>query len=202
MRSNRVSLPPRRGDDFERAVRAQDHRAQHRCLVLGGAGLVDDPLPRLGGVALDLQLYHRLLRYQPGWVALPLGLLELGLMLFSVVVALGGIRLAYSLYVENTAVPGRIAEKFKGAYALLLNKYYVDEIYNAVFVNGVVHKTAKFLYTIGDVKVIDGFLNGLAGAIGRTSESGRKLQTGFLQQYAFTMGLGLVVLLGLYYVLK
>src|SRR5436189_694 len=33
------------------------------------------------GVALDLQLYHRLLRYQPGWAALPLGLLELGLML-------------------------------------------------------------------------------------------------------------------------
>jgi NADH-quinone oxidoreductase subunit L len=123
-------------------------------------------------------------------------------MFFSVIVALGGIRLAYSLYVENTSVPGRIAEKFKGAYALLLNKYYVDEIYNAVFVNGAVHKTAKFLYTIGDVKIIDGFINGLAGAIGRTSERGRKLQTGFLQQYAFTMGLGLVVLLGLYYVLK
>jgi NADH-quinone oxidoreductase subunit L len=128
--------------------------------------------------------------------------LELGLMFFSVIVALGGIRLAYSLYVENTSVPGRIAEKFKGAYTLLLNKYYVDEIYNAVFVNGVVHKTAKFLYTMGDVKIIDGFINGLAGAIGSTSERGRKLQTGFLQQYAFTMGLGLVVLLGLYYILK
>ncbi len=65
-----------------------------------------------------------------------------------------------------------------------------------------VHKTAKFLYTIGDVKIIDGFINGLASAIGRTSERGKKLQTGFMQQYAFTMGLGLVVLLGLYYVLK
>jgi NADH-quinone oxidoreductase subunit L len=127
--------------------------------------------------------------------------LELGLMFFSVVVALGGIRLAYSLYVENVSVPDRIAKKFKGAYNLLLNKYYVDEIYNAVFVNGVVHKTAKFLYTVGDVKIIDGFINGLANAIGSTSRSGRKLQTGALQQYAFTMGLGLVVLLGLYYVL-
>jgi NADH-quinone oxidoreductase subunit L len=68
-------------------------------------------------------------------------------------------------------------------------------------VEGVVHKTAKFLYTVGDVKIIDGFINGLAKAIGSTSQSGRKLQTGQLQQYAFTMGLGLVVLLGLYYVL-
>jgi NADH-quinone oxidoreductase subunit L len=128
--------------------------------------------------------------------------LELGLMFFSVIVALGGIRLAYSMYVKNTSAPDRIAEKFKGAYTLLLNKYYVDEIYNAVFVNGVVHKTAKFLYTVGDVKIIDGLINGLANAIGRTSQNGRKLQTGSVQQYAFTMGLGLVLLIGLYYILQ
>ncbi len=55
---------------------------------------------------------------------------------------------------------------------------------------------------MGDVKIIDGFINGLATAIGSTSQRGKKLQTGFVQQYAFTMGLGLVVLLGLYYVLQ
>jgi hypothetical protein len=41
----------------------------------------------------------------------------------------------------------------------------------------------------------------LAGAIGNTSQSGKKLQSGYVQQYAFTMGLGLVVLAGLYYIL-
>ena len=128
--------------------------------------------------------------------------LELGLMIFSVLVALSGIRMAYSFYVRNTAIPDRIAEKFKGTYTLLLNKYKVDEVYNAIFVDGLVHKLAKFLHSFGDVKIIDGFINGLAAAIGRTSERGRKLQTGFVQQYAFTMGLGLVVLVGLYYVLK
>ncbi len=128
--------------------------------------------------------------------------LELGLMAISLAVALAGIRGAYAWYVKNPSRPGYWAEKYKGMYTLLLNKYYVDEIYNAVFVNGLVHKTAKFLYTMGDVKIIDGFINGLASAIGRTSERGRKLQTGFVQQYAFTMGLGLVVLLGLYYVLR
>ena len=78
----------------------------------------------------------------------------------------------------------------------------VDELYNYVFVDGLVHKLAKVLYTIGDVKIIDGFINGLAAAIGRASERGRRLQTGFVQQYAFTMGLGLVVLAGLYYLLQ
>jgi NADH-quinone oxidoreductase subunit L len=128
--------------------------------------------------------------------------LELGLMVFSVIVALGGIRLAYSLYVKNTSMPDRIAEKFKGAYTLLLNKYKVDEIYNYLFVDGLVHKVANILYTIGDVKIVDGAVNGIARLIGSTSQSGKKLQTGYLQQYAFTMGLGLIVLVGLYYILN
>ena len=68
--------------------------------------------------------------------------------------------------------------------------------------DGLVHKLAKFLHTVGDVKIIDGFINGLASAIGNTSEQGRKFQTGYVQQYAFTMGFGMVVLVGLYYVLK
>jgi len=78
----------------------------------------------------------------------------------------------------------------------------VDEFYNYIFVDGPVHKTAKFLYTVGDVKIIDGFINGLADTISSTSQRGRKLQSGYVQQYAFTMGLGLVVLVGLYYVLR
>jgi NADH-quinone oxidoreductase subunit L len=127
--------------------------------------------------------------------------IERWLMLFSVLVALAGIRMAYSLYVKNTSLPDRIADRFKGAYNLLLNKYKIDEIYNYIFVDGLVHRLAKALYTIGDVKIIDGFINWFAGAIGSTSQSGKKLQTGYVQQYAFTMGLGLVVLVGLYYVL-
>ncbi len=127
--------------------------------------------------------------------------LELGLMVLSVSVALAGIRGAYAWYVKNPSRPNHWADKFKGGYNLLLNKYKVDEIYNYLFVDGLVHKVAKVLYTIGDVKIIDGFINGLAAAIGGTSEQGRKMQTGYVQQYAFTMGLGLVVLMGLYYIL-
>jgi NADH-quinone oxidoreductase subunit L len=129
-------------------------------------------------------------------------MLEIGLMIFSVMVALIGIRIAYTLYVKKPVIPGQIADKFKGLYNLLLNKYKVDEAYNYIFVDGLVHKLAKVLHGVGDVKIIDGFINGVAASIGRTSEQGRKLQTGFVQEYAFTMGLGLVVLMGMYYVIK
>jgi NADH-quinone oxidoreductase subunit L len=128
--------------------------------------------------------------------------LEIGLMIFSVCVAAAGIAVAYMMYVKDTNIPNRIAERSKGLYDLLLNKYRVDEVYNAVFVEGLVHRLAKVLHTVGDVKIIDGFINGTAAAIGRASERGRRLQTGFVQEYAFTMGLGLVVLMGLYYVLR
>ncbi len=126
---------------------------------------------------------------------------ELGFMVFSVFVAAAGIRVAYRWYVKNPSRPDYWADKFKGIHTLLLNKYKVDELYNYLFVDGLVHKAAKFLYTVGDVKIIDGAVNGIARFIGSTSERGRKLQTGYVQQYAFTMALGLVALVGLYYVL-
>jgi NADH-quinone oxidoreductase subunit L len=128
--------------------------------------------------------------------------LERWLMVFSVLVAGAGIRLAYVMYVKSRALPDRVAKRFQGTYNLLLNKYRVDEIYNYIFVDGLVHKLAKFLYTFGDVKIVDGAVNGIARLIGKTSEGGRKMQSGYVQQYAFTMGLGLVVLAGLYYILK
>jgi NADH-quinone oxidoreductase subunit L len=128
--------------------------------------------------------------------------LERWLMIFSVFVALAGIRLAYSLYVRHTAWPERIAKAFRGTYNLLLNKYRVDEIYNYIFVDGLVHRVARLLYTVGDVKIVDGAVNGIAKLIGKTSDSGRRVQSGYVQEYAFTMGLGLVLLAGLYYILK
>ncbi|MDH4162243.1 MAG: NADH-quinone oxidoreductase subunit L [Nitrospirota bacterium] len=128
--------------------------------------------------------------------------LEIGLMIFSVLVAATGIVMAYVWYVRDTRIPDKLAEKFSGVYTLLLNKYRVDELYNYLFVDGLVHKLAGVLHRIGDVKIVDGAVNGVARLIGQASERGRKMQTGFVQEYAFIMGLGLVVLIGMYYVVK
>jgi NADH-quinone oxidoreductase subunit L len=123
-------------------------------------------------------------------------------MVFSVLVAVAGWRLAYSMYVKNTSWPDNVAKMFKGSYEILLNKYKVDEFYNAVFVDGLVHKLAKVLHSVADVKLVDGTVNGVARLIGAASDKSRRVQTGLVQEYAFSMGLGLAVLTGLYYILK
>jgi NADH-quinone oxidoreductase subunit L len=55
---------------------------------------------------------------------------------------------------------------------------------------------------VADVKLVDGTVNGVARLIGAASDKSRRVQTGLVQEYAFSMGLGLAVLTGLYYILK
>jgi NADH-quinone oxidoreductase subunit L len=91
---------------------------------------------------------------------------EYALMTASVLVALFGIWLARRLYLQHPDVPERIAERFSGVYRLLYNKYYVDQIYDAMFVN----RTKDLASGLGafDRNVIDGLgING-AGWLTRT----------------------------------
>ncbi len=55
----------------------------------------------------------------------------------SVAIALFGIALAYLFYVKNPALPGRFAARFAGLYRWVYNKYFVDELYDFVFVRGI-----------------------------------------------------------------
>jgi len=83
--------------------------------------------------------------------------LELVVMGISTGVVFLGIGLAYYFYVIDRGLPERVASRFPGLYRLLFNKYYVDEIYNAVFVKG----TLRLTEIAGgfDLKVIDGLVN-------------------------------------------
>ena len=86
--------------------------------------------------------------------------LEIGLMSISVVVALAGIFIAYQMYIKHPERPKALAERFPRLYNLLLNKYYVDEIYQVVFVRSLLRLNnllARF-----DLGVIDGAVNGSA----------------------------------------
>ena len=72
----------------------------------------------------------------------------------SVGIALGGWLLARRFYLQNPALPERLMSRFKALYITLLNKYWVDEIYDALFVNRT--KDLGNLLARFDLRVIDG----------------------------------------------
>jgi len=108
-----------------------------------------------------------------------------------------GIATAYALYMAYPLVPMQLATKFRGVYLFLLNKWYFDELYDAVFVQPII-RLARVLWQTGDATLIDGVPNGLAELTVDGSRQAVKIQTGSLAVYAFVMLIGVVVLVGLF----
>jgi len=139
------------------------------------------------------------MRYVPpaGHEAAHAGLgLELGLMALSVGVAVLGIFIAHKMYVQQPQLPEQWAARFKGYYRLLVHKYYVDELYQAVFVRPLQRFAENFLWKIFDVKIIDGVVNGLPRIFAASANGLRRWQTGVVQNYAVSVLLGLILVLG------
>ncbi|MCE2946965.1 MAG: NADH-quinone oxidoreductase subunit L [bacterium] len=114
--------------------------------------------------------------------------------------ALAGVVLAWYLYLKRPDLPEAIAARMKGLHALLLNKYYIDEIYAFLFRDGL-RSLGTFLWKVGDVKLIDGVMvNGSAWVVGQVARLSRQLQSGYLYTYAFTMLIGVLGLLVLWLV--
>jgi len=120
---------------------------------------------------------------------------EIILMVVTLIGVVGSIYAARYIYIKNNKPAENLSKRFKGIYNLLLNKYFVDEAYDAVVVNPMVKGSEKVLWSFADVKIIDGLVNGVADLIGRISGSIRKIQTGVAQFYALMMMLGIVVAL-------
>jgi NADH-quinone oxidoreductase subunit L len=147
---------------------------------------------------------------------------ELGLMAFSLIVAITGIAIAYRFYVTHPEMSETLAERFAGAHRTLSNKYYVDEFYGATVISGT-FAAARNLWTV-DRKVVDGAVNGagwltvisswfsgltdkgvvdgLVNLVGwivqETSQGFRRLQTGLVQNYAMVMLLGIFAFVTVY----
>jgi NADH-quinone oxidoreductase subunit L len=121
----------------------------------------------------------------PGWVPLA-----------PTIVGLGGIALAYVMYMFAPSLPGALARAFPGVHRFLLNKWYFDELYDAIFVRPA-QALARGFWKIGDVRIIDGMPNGLAASVAGAARQAVALQTGRVASYAFTMIVGLVVLVSL-----
>jgi NADH-quinone oxidoreductase subunit L len=147
---------------------------------------------------------------------------ELGLMAFSVLIAVLGIERAWRFYVTRPQVAERLAERWAGAHRLLSHKYYVDEVYQATAVNGT-FAAGRGLWGF-DRGVVDGAVNGTSWAtrlsawlsgltdravvdgavnlIGRVCEEGsfwfRRVQTGLVQNYALLMLFGVFAFVSIY----
>ncbi|HKO59335.1 MAG TPA: NADH-quinone oxidoreductase subunit L [Thermoanaerobaculia bacterium] len=151
------------------------------------------------------------------------------LMAVSVLIAATGIFLAWRFYAKDPewTTPRRWAQRFGPVYRVLLNKYYVDELYNATairftmtlsyilswfdahVVDGLVNLTRHItVFVLGhgsslfDRFVVDGAVNGVASTARGGSALFRRMQSGLVQNYALIMGAGIVLMTAVYLFLK
>jgi NADH-quinone oxidoreductase subunit L len=118
-------------------------------------------------------------------------------MTISSLAGLSGIGLAYFMYVKRTDIPVKLAGQFSTVHRILFNKYYVDELYSFLIIRPTLWISSNVLVGITDKKVIEAVVNGVPAAIGGFSRQLRKVQTGFLQNYAMIMATGVLLIAAL-----
>jgi NADH-quinone oxidoreductase subunit L len=123
-----------------------------------------------------------------------------GLLVVSGLLPVAALLLAQSLWGIRSDRLKRLSRRLAWLYNLLVNKYYVDELYLAVIVNPL-KRLAAFLAEVVDRRVIDGAVNGVAALLGWGSAGVRRLQTGYVRNYALGVVLGVLVVVG-YLVLR
>ena len=109
--------------------------------------------------------------------------------------ALGGVVLAWYMYMRNPELPASIKRTFQPVYTVLENKYYLDWFNENVLARGA-RGLGMGLWKYGDQKLIDGALvNGSWKVVSWVSGAVRRLQSGFIYHYAFSMIIGVFVLM-------
>jgi len=120
---------------------------------------------------------------------------EFLLMTISTILVLGSVYIALRIYLKKPQIAEKTSNKFKLLYNLLLNKYFIDEIYEATVVQPIQKGSEKLLWKFFDISIIDNIVNGLANIVGKLSGIVKKIQTGFVQSYALIMIAGIALLL-------
>jgi NADH-quinone oxidoreductase subunit L len=110
--------------------------------------------------------------------------MENTLMGVSVLIGFAGLGLAWLMYVKKPELPEKIAESFSGLYKLVLNKYWIDELYAAVIIGPLVALSRSVLWQGVDQKLIDGTVNNSAVAACDVSSVVRRQQSGLIRSYA------------------
>jgi NADH-quinone oxidoreductase subunit L len=107
---------------------------------------------------------------------------------------LGGLLVAYYMYMVDRTVPQRLAADFPALYRFLLNKWYFDELYDFVFVRPA-FAIGRLFWKGGDGAIIDGFgPDGVSARVLDVARNAVRLQTGYVYHYAFAMLLGAAAL--------
>jgi NADH-quinone oxidoreductase subunit L len=123
---------------------------------------------------------------------------ELSLMALSSAVALAGIGIAAFFFLKRPDRAGAVARAMPGPYRLLLNKYYVDELYDTVIVQPIKRISTMVLWRGVDAGLIDGAVNGTGTLVRGGSAVLRRVQTGSMRTYAASLFLGVVMILAYY----
>ena len=118
---------------------------------------------------------------------------EWALLLVSVVVALLGIGGALQAYLASPGIATALRERFAGAHRLLENKYWVDEVYDAIVVRPFM-AASQWLWRVWDSLVVDGLVNGVGYTLELGSGMLKLVQTGFVGTYALWIALGVIAL--------
>ena len=104
-----------------------------------------------------------------------------------------GFVIAYIGYIWAPSIPGALANTFRPLYLFLLNKWYFDELYNAIFVKPTFW-LGNFLWKVGDIKIINGLIDGTAAGVYAVTQRAVRIQTGYVYHYAFVMLIGVALL--------
>jgi NADH-quinone oxidoreductase subunit L len=124
--------------------------------------------------------------------------LELALMGVSSLIAVAGIGIAAFIWLTRREIAAGLASSWSGVHRLLLHKYYVDEIYDAVIVHPLVRISQDGLWRGFDVRVVDAIVNGVGSMVAGGSTVLRRLQTGSVRAYASSVFIGVVTILAYY----
>ena len=110
------------------------------------------------------------------------------------VAMLSGLGLAYVYYIAVPSLPAATARAFKPVYLFFLNKWYFDELYDALFVRPAFW-IGRVLWKGGDGAIIDGTIDGTGSAVLAGTRRAVGLQTGFVYHYAFAMLIGVAAIM-------
>ena len=109
-----------------------------------------------------------------------------------VIIALVGLFIAWWFYIKSPETPKKLAQSVRGLYTLVLHKYYIDELYNAVFIQPLLWISTNIFWHVIDEGVIDGTVNGVARGLRESGGQVREIQSGNARSYATWVVIGAV----------